>query len=324
VTFTPSAAGTRSATVLIANDGPGSPGTLSLTGTTPPAPVASLSPLAVTFPAQYVGTSGLPQTVTLTNTGPVALTISSATASPGDFGTLSTCGSTVAAGSSCAIGVFFDPSATGTQTGTLTVSDNANNSPQTVTLSGTGQDFSLAPSGASSATVSPGQTAGYTVAVSPGGGFSQTVSLACSGAPAMSTCSVSPSSVTLSGSAATSVSVSVTTAGNSARLMHPGAPLGGSRFALWFPLFGLPCIMLVGIWGSSWQKRRSVIVYGLALLCLLSVSIGLPACSTSTSAGNTGGNGGTPAGTYNLTVSGSFSSGSTNLTHTQNLTLVVQ
>jgi hypothetical protein len=37
-----------------------------------------------------------------------------------------------------------------------------------------------------------------------------------------------------------------------------------------------------------------------------------------------GGGGGTQAGTYNLTVTGTFTSGLTNLTHKTNLTLVVQ
>src|SRR5579872_113348 len=52
------------------------------------------------------------------------------------------------AGSSCTIGVFFDLATTGTRTGTLTVTDNAGDSPQTVSLTGNGQDFSMAPSAA--------------------------------------------------------------------------------------------------------------------------------------------------------------------------------
>jgi hypothetical protein len=93
------------------------------------------------IPAQYVGTSGLPQGVTVTNNGSTSLAITSVTTSVTDFGTLSACGSTVAAGSSCTIGVFFDPTAGGTRTETLTITDNAGNSPQTVALTGSGQDF---------------------------------------------------------------------------------------------------------------------------------------------------------------------------------------
>jgi Cep192 domain 4 len=45
----------------------------------------------------------------------------------------------LAAGSRCTISVRFSPTATGTRTGTLEIADNANGSPQTVTLTGTGR-----------------------------------------------------------------------------------------------------------------------------------------------------------------------------------------
>lgn len=142
----------------------------------------------------------------------------------------------MAAGASCSIGVFFDPTTTGTRTGTLTVSDNAAGSPQTVSLSGTEQDFTVTAHGSSTATVSPGQTANYTIAVAPAGGFTQTVSLTCTGAPAQSTCSL-PTSVTLNGSVPTMVMVTVTTTGTSASLARPGgfSPMNG-RLAIWLAL----------------------------------------------------------------------------------------
>src|SRR6202035_4404061 len=91
------------------------------------------------------------------------------------------------------------------------INDNAPGSPQTVALSGTGQDFSLAPMSSSSTTVSPGQTANFSVAVAPVGGFNQTVALACSGTPALSACAVSPNSVALNGSTPATVTVTITT-----------------------------------------------------------------------------------------------------------------
>jgi hypothetical protein len=170
VTFTPTAQGSRNAGLAISNNGPGSPQMVILTGNSTPAPAASLSPVSITFPSQYVGTDGLPQTVTLTNTGTVPLTISRVATSPADFGALNACGNSVGPGASCSIGVFFDPTTSGTRNGVLTVTDSASNSPQTVSLTGTGQDFSLAPSSSSTATVAPGQSAKYAVAVAPGGG----------------------------------------------------------------------------------------------------------------------------------------------------------
>ncbi len=55
---------------------------------------------------------------------------------------------------------------------------------------------------AASATVAAGQTANYSVAVAPAGGFAQSVLLSCSGAPTTSTWPVSPSTIALSGTAA--------------------------------------------------------------------------------------------------------------------------
>ena len=324
VTFTPIAGGTRTAALSVSTNGPGSPQVVSLSGTTPPAPAVTLSPPSVTFPSQYVGTSGLPQSVTLTNSGTAGLTITNVTASPADFGTLNACGSTVAAGSSCAIGVFFDPTATGTRTGILTVTDDAGGSPQTVTLNGTGQDFSLTPSGSSSATVSPGQTASYTVSVAPAGGFSQAVALSCAGAPAQSTCALSSASVTLNGSSATSVTVTVSTAGTSSNLA-PALPPNATRLALWLVFTGLSGLVLLGSSASRSRKHRGWLFYGAVFLSLLSLGTLGTACGGGSSNNNGGGGGGgTAAGTYNLTITGSFTSGSTALTHTTQLKLVVQ
>ena len=110
----------------------------------PPAQVVEVSPIGLTFPAEFVETSGSAQTVTLTNTGNASLAISSITAS-GDFSQTNTCGAAVSAGANCAISVTFKPLAAGTRTGALTISNNPNGSPQTVALSGTGLVFTVGP-----------------------------------------------------------------------------------------------------------------------------------------------------------------------------------
>jgi hypothetical protein len=111
--------------------------TLSLT-VTASGPIASLSPASLTFAKTVVGATSKPQTVTLTNTGVSTLNIASIAPS-GDFAIQSTtCGSTLAAKAKCTVKVTFTPTQTGARTGTLTFTDNAPNSPQTVALSGTG------------------------------------------------------------------------------------------------------------------------------------------------------------------------------------------
>jgi hypothetical protein len=146
VTFTPSAAGSRSASLIFTdnnNDVSGSTQTVTLSGTGTGLAL-SLSPSSLTFPAEIVGTSSSAQTVTLTNTGTASLTISSIGAG-GDFSQTNTCGTTVSVSANCTISVTFKPTAAGTWTGTLSISDNAPGSPQTVALSGTGLVFTVGP-----------------------------------------------------------------------------------------------------------------------------------------------------------------------------------
>jgi len=84
------------------------------------------------------------QILMLTNTDPsTTLTISALTATTGnsaDFGVVTTpatkCGGSLAPLASCLIAVTFTPSATGNRTSTLSITDNAANSPQTFTLQG--------------------------------------------------------------------------------------------------------------------------------------------------------------------------------------------
>jgi len=319
VTFAPTAAGNRTAILSVTDSAPGGMQTATLTGVGEAA-AATASPSTVTFPGQYVGTSGLPQTITVTNTGTATLTITSATTSIGDFGTLSDCTNSVPVGANCTIGVFFDPTTSGTRTGTLTITDNAANSPQTVALTGAGEDFSMTSSSSSTATVSPGQTASYTLNVSPSGGFNQTVTFSCSGGPAGSTCSVSPSSIKLNGSTSSTASVKVMTTGSSAGLTQRLERSRGNKlFALSLVFSGaLGLAFLVPVAGQR-CRRNPRAIYGLVLVCLLCVGLIIPSCGGGSS--NSGGGG---AGTYNLTVTGNFTSGSTTLTHTTKLTLIVQ
>jgi nucleoside-specific outer membrane channel protein Tsx len=103
-----------------------------------PAPAVTLSPTSLSFGKQALNTTSAPKTVTLKNTGNATLDISTITIS-GDFAIYAnTCGATLAAGKTCKLKVTFTPTQLGARTGTLTFTDNAPNSPQTVPLSGTG------------------------------------------------------------------------------------------------------------------------------------------------------------------------------------------
>ena len=134
VTFSPTVAGAASGSVTI-NAG-GVTNTVSLSGTgTAPGPVLSASPGSLSFPSTLVGSSPATQSVTVTNTGTSAATVSSV-AVTGAFSQTNNC-TTIAVNGSCTVTVKFTPTAA-TNTGTLTVNSNANNTPLTVGLSGAG------------------------------------------------------------------------------------------------------------------------------------------------------------------------------------------
>jgi hypothetical protein len=198
-------------------------------------PVALVTPTSLTFASQAVGTSSVAQTITLTHELSTALNPTIAT--NGDFKETNTCGTSLGPSLSCAISVTFAPTSPQPRTGSLTITDNAANSPQTVTLSGSGTDFSLAaasgancPSGgncSTSATIKAGQTASYNLQVTPSNGFSGTVALTCGGAPMSATCSVSPASISLNGTAsAFLVSLSNTSSSQVIPFVRlPGSPV---------------------------------------------------------------------------------------------------
>ena len=140
VSFTPTALGPRSGTVVFTDDAAGSPQSFPVTGVgvSAPAPTADITPGSLTFSSQTVNTTSAPQTLTLTNNGNATLNITSIV-STGDYGiTANACGSTLAAGANCTLGVTFTPTATGTRTGTIKYTDDATGSPQTISLTGTG------------------------------------------------------------------------------------------------------------------------------------------------------------------------------------------
>src|SRR2546422_251431 len=149
VTFTPTATGPRSATLAVADNASNSPQTAGVSGAGVSLPALSPSPVPG-FGNQNVSTTSAAQAVTLSNPTGTALSITSITftgANPGDFGQTNTCVSSVAAGGNCTINVTFTPTATGSRSATLTVTDNASNSPQTSGVSGTGTALpSLSPS----------------------------------------------------------------------------------------------------------------------------------------------------------------------------------
>ena len=205
--------------------------------------------------------------------------------------------------------------------GDLFIADFANNRIRKVALHP--QDFTLVAAGSSSsATVSPGGTATYTLTATSIGGFNQAVSLACSGAPSEATCQLSQTSLTPS-SSGTNVTVTVPTTAPSAsaprsRHLPPVPPLlpGPSTLAML-------AVLLAGITQAVRGYRHLGATRRVAFLTLaagLLLALALAGCGGGPTPPS---NPGTPPGTYSLTVTGSFGSGSSALSHSVTLTLKV-
>ncbi len=144
VVFSPIATGVRTAAVNMTDSGTQKSSTVALSGTGV-LPTVSLLPASLTFPTQVVFTTSKTKTITLKNSGLGILTISAITLS-GQFAQTNTCGSTLSPTASCTFNVAFKPTTEGTVTGSISLTDNAANSPQTVSLKGTGTYIQLTPS----------------------------------------------------------------------------------------------------------------------------------------------------------------------------------
>jgi hypothetical protein len=141
VTFKPSTTHLLTNTISVVDSYSQAGATLSMQGTGGVATI-SLSASSLSFAARNQGTTSIPQTVTLTNTGDIALVFSGITfigANAGDFSLQgNTCGSSVAPGGNCTISVSFNPSASGGRSAILQIMSNAASSPDSVQLLGTG------------------------------------------------------------------------------------------------------------------------------------------------------------------------------------------
>ena len=136
VIFAPTELGALTDTLSFVDAAPSSPQTVSLSGTG--VAQTTLTPASVTFANTKVGKTSAAHKFTLKNNLPTTLTgISCSTAAPFAVST-TTCGTWLDSKKSCTISVTFSPTTTGTFNGTLTVNDGANDSPQTASLSGTG------------------------------------------------------------------------------------------------------------------------------------------------------------------------------------------
>ncbi|MDR3763337.1 MAG: choice-of-anchor D domain-containing protein [Acidobacteriota bacterium] len=221
VTFAPTKAGSLKGSLLVADSATGSPQAVALSGngvaSTASVATAKLSATSLSFASQLANTTSAAMGVNLSNSGSAALTITGITIT-GSFTQTNTCGTSLAAGGSCAISVTFKPTAAGSYSGTLSVADSATGSPQSVTLSGaavTAAKLSASPSSVAFGSVNVGQTSSKSVTLSNTGGSSVTISaVSVSGAGVGVSGLTTPLTLAASASAAFTVSLAPSAAGS--------------------------------------------------------------------------------------------------------------
>ncbi len=287
------------------------------------APGFTLDQARLDFSNQLVSTN-TPLTLLIGNAGTATLNFSGITltgTNSADFQETDACGGRIAAGGSCNVTVLFTPSATGTRTASVTFSDDAAGSPQSVALTGYGiagaQDFTISAS-PSTAAITAGQSASYTLTLTPHGlgGTPVGLSLSCTGAPRLAFCTVQDS-VSLDPYNPSTVTATVSTTAQSFVAPPQSAP--------WFwPRLGLqnsPLLVLLvlataalAIKASSRGNQR-LAQMGIAFVLLFAL-LSMSSCAGSSSGGSRETLSGTPSGSYTLTFTGTSASASHSATVT--------
>lgn len=168
VLLRPAMQGPRPGSVSITHNASSTPTTVDLSGvgTASSNPVARWSANTLDFPATPVGSTGASQSLAISNSGSAPLVISGFSISGLSFQLADeTCTrAALVPGGTCSVSVRFAPAATGTSSGTLTISSNSSPPAAPVALSGVGVPegtaiLSAAPAELSFASTQVGQSA---------------------------------------------------------------------------------------------------------------------------------------------------------------------
>lgn len=319
ITYTPTTAGPSTDEVTITDNATGSPHHITVTGTgvNGGGGTLTLTPKTLVFPVQAIGTTSPIQVVQLVNSSQSAITIS-AIAVTGDFTETNNCGaqpSVLNAGASCAVSVTFTPTASGSRTGSLSITDDAAGSPQTASLSGAGGGvFTLSASSHTSTIVVGITSTTFTISASAASSFTSSIGFACSSG---ATCSFFPTTITAGQSTILTVSGLSATTANPFNITVTGtagsntSALSLSIFLQDFSLTATPALYSVAAGGNATYTVTVSSMNGYNGVVLLSCSGTLPnlaGCIWSPSSGVTLNSSSTASSTLTLTTTTQTSS----------------
>jgi hypothetical protein len=258
------------------------------------------SPTTITAGANVTLTDTVsPQSGTGTPTGTVAFMNGTT-----NLGSATLNGSGVATFSTTALPVGAD-AVTAVYSGDTNFAGSAS-AAVTITVSAAVPSFSIAAS-PTSATVTAGSSTTTTITVTPGTGFSSPVNFACSGLPTGGTCTFNPTTVTPSGSSA-STTLTIATTSQSAAMTMPErerARRGGVATA---------ALLAAGALWVFGRRKRVHWIHLLHPIMLLLVLAGVAVGCGGSSGGGGGGGGSSQA--YTITITGTAGSQSQTATFT--------
>jgi hypothetical protein len=308
--FEPAATGPIAGGLTISSPSVPVPANVALSGTGGVPAAIELHPAVINFPTIGVGHASSPIAVTITNPGTVASVTGLALKIGAGFRLVENrCASVLKANSSCTTGIEFVPAKAGTLQSTLQVSSTRVKG-SSVTLMGTGFDFSLKLKGASSDSIATGQSASYTLSIATLGGSQGNFTFQCGLLPQNAQCSFNPATETVTAGATGFVAVQIAT-GNAVAANDARRKTGWRIAPVAVGLILIPFVR---------RRRRSPLLFA----ALLAIAVGVSSCVAAGGLGS--GNqphpsspGVTPSGSYAIRISAT----STGVQHSISVSLTV-
>jgi len=283
--FDATAAGPRTGTLTLVDNAPGSPHTFAVTGTGFVGAMIQPQLTKVTLNTPIFGPIGT--SLNIVNVGTPPATVTKVAVSGNGFSQTNNCGAFTTQGETCQVNVVYTPSVAGPQNGTISLANDGAVNPATISVIGDVADFdiTLGPT-PSAATIVAGQKANFPFSV---GGFGNpgfdTISFSCAGLPTGASCLVAPIPQTVPPPGFVPAVLTISTSPRLLGSLRPNRPGWGWPFAAVAALALVP-------------RRKRKLSTALTMLIAGTMLAGVVSCGSSVNPN------GTPAGTYNITLSG--------------------